>query len=292
MKMMTKAVKPQRGFTLLELMIAMAIFAALAVLGWQVFDSVNRARESAQRHADNLAVLQYAYLQLQQDIGQIVAYQAPSALNASNSETSNNSANTASGSTNPQANEQNITTPEPFMTLDSEQVSFVRFADPDPRYQTSPSLQRVEYVFSDQRLIRRQYTSMDEASIGLDSVILEGVIEGRWQAYLPQLSDKFPNKDAQNDTSNSRSFADSSAFAQSNGSAVDTPEIILLPNGVSVSFSYKEIPITWQFALAPQAVANSNKPNNSNSNSDSNNNSSSNNNPSGNSSSQNQPTVQ
>ena len=47
--------KRQRGFTLLELMVAMAIFAMLAVAGWQVFDSVNRARERAQTHADNLA---------------------------------------------------------------------------------------------------------------------------------------------------------------------------------------------------------------------------------------------
>lgn len=278
-----KTSERQRGFTLLELMIAMAIFAALAVLGWQVFDSVNRARERAQLHADDLAVLQYAYLQLQQDVGQIIAYQAPSALNASNLET-NNIANTAPISTNPQANVPNIATPEPFMTLDSEQLSFVRFADPDPRYQTSPSLQRVEYIFSDQRLIRRQYPSMDEASIGLDSIVLEGAIEGRWQAYLPQLSNNFPNKDVQNGTNNSNAFTDSSAFA------VDTSKIILLPNGVSVSFSYKEMPITWQFALAPQAVANSSKPDNNTSNSNSNSNS--NNNPSGNSSSQNQLTVQ
>ncbi|MGB2082134.1 MAG: PulJ/GspJ family protein, partial [Psychrobacter sp.] len=41
----------QRGFTLLELMVAMAIFAMLAVAGWQVFDGVNRARERAQFHA-------------------------------------------------------------------------------------------------------------------------------------------------------------------------------------------------------------------------------------------------
>ena len=45
--------RQQRGFTLLELMVAMAIFAMLAVAGWQVFDSVNRARERAQFHADN-----------------------------------------------------------------------------------------------------------------------------------------------------------------------------------------------------------------------------------------------
>ncbi|WP_324033801.1 PulJ/GspJ family protein [Psychrobacter sp. TAE2020] len=70
--------RQQRGFTLLELMVAMVIFAALAISGWQVFDSVNRARERAQLQADNLAVLQYAYLQLQQDMGQVIAYQAAS----------------------------------------------------------------------------------------------------------------------------------------------------------------------------------------------------------------------
>lgn len=246
----------------------MAIFAALALLGWQVFDSVNRARERAQLYANDLAVLQYAYLQLQQDIGQIVAYQAPrdsnaSRLEADNSNASNNTANNAPGSTNPQANEQKVATAEPFMRLNSEQISFVRFADPDPRYQTSPSLQRVEYVFSDQSLIRRQYTSMDDASVGLDSVMLAGATEGRWQAYLPELSPIFPSKDASSTNGFGSAFADSSAFAQVNGSAVDNAKLVLLPNGISVSFSYKEMPITWQFALAPQAVANSsNQPNN------------------------------
>ena len=83
----------QRGFTLLELMVAMAIFAMLAVAGWQVFDSVNRARERAQFHADNLAVLQYAYLQLQQDMGQIIPYQA---INVQQDSISSNDGNQAS----------------------------------------------------------------------------------------------------------------------------------------------------------------------------------------------------
>ncbi|MDN5891639.1 MAG: prepilin-type N-terminal cleavage/methylation domain-containing protein, partial [Psychrobacter sp.] len=75
--------KSSYGFTLLELMVAMAIFAMLAVAGWQVFDGVNRARERAQFHADNVAALQYAYLQLQQDMGQIIPYQAPNTQNTS-----------------------------------------------------------------------------------------------------------------------------------------------------------------------------------------------------------------
>ena len=255
--------REQRGFTLLELMVAMAIFAMLAVAGWQVFDSVNRARERAQFHADNLAVLQYAYLQLQQDMGQIVPYQAVSTqndnslTNASNIDNANNS------------NQENAPqpAPQPFMSLDGEHVSFVRFADPDPRYQSSPSMQRVEYIFVDERLIRRQYTSVDGSdSISLDSVLLDGVTAGRWQAYLPEMSTKFPSED-----SNSNNASLNSQSGQGTVSANAQPEIVLLPKGVAVTFTYQDMPITWQWALAPQPIPNNsanknNTPDNSNGN--------------------------
>ena len=237
--------KSQHGFTLLELMVAMAIFAMLAVAGWQVFDSVNRARERAQFHADNLAVLQYAYLQLQQDMGQIIPYQAVNAQNDSalNVDNANNS------------NQENTLqpAPEPFMSLDGERVSFVRFADPDPRYQSRASVQHVEYIFADERQIRRQYSSMGGASdsISLDSVLLEGVTAARWQAYLPEMSTKFPNKD-----SNSNNASLNSQSGQTASSANAQPEIVLLPKGIAVSFTYQDMPITWQWALAPQPIPN------------------------------------
>ncbi|WP_201501486.1 type II secretion system minor pseudopilin GspJ [Psychrobacter cibarius] len=249
--------KSQRGFTLLELMVAMAIFAMLAVAGWQVFDSVNRARERAQFHADNLAVLQYAYLQLQQDMGQIIPYQIPNTQNIS---VTNNSTN-ASDSTNNSA-QANETVPEPFTSLDGEHVSFVRFADPDPRYQSSMSVQHIEYIFADERLIRRQYTSIDGGrdSISLDSVLLEGVTAGRWQAYLPELSTKFPNKDSSN---NGDSSTNTTSGQTANAINVK-PAVVLLPKGIAVNFTYQNMPITWQWALAPQPIPinNTNKSNN------------------------------
>ena len=245
----------QRGFTLLELMVAMAIFAMLAVAGWQVFDGVNRARERAQFHADNLAVLQYAYLQLQQDMGQIIPYQAPTTQSVS---AANNSPSDSSNTNNkPQSSEQingqiNKIAPEPFMSLDGEHVSFVRFADPDPRYQNSNSLQRIEYIFADERLIRRQYTSMEGGrdSVSLDSVLLEGVTAGSWQAYLPELSTRFPSDDANSSTN--------TAVRQSANTANFKPTAVLLPKGVAVSFTYQDMPITWQWALAPQPISHSN----------------------------------
>ncbi|MGP9543604.1 type II secretion system minor pseudopilin GspJ [Psychrobacter sp. AOP7-B1-25] len=239
----------QRGFTLLELMVAMAIFAMLAVAGWQVFDGVNRARERAQIHADNLAVLQYAYLQLQQDMGQMIPYQAATTQNVS---VANNS--TSSGN-NTQSSEQiNEIAPEPFMSLDDERVSFVRFADPDPRYQSSNSIQRIEYIFADERLIRRQYTSIEGGrdSVSLDSVLLEGITAGRWQAYLPELSIKFPSDDTNSGNSTN------TARGQAANTVSPKPTAILLPKGIAVNFTYQDMPITWQWALAPQPISHSN----------------------------------
>ena len=270
--------KLQRGFTLLELMVAMAIFAMLAVAGWQVFDSVNRARERAQFHADNLAVLQYAYLQLQQDMAQVIPYQA---LNTQNNSTPTNSTNDSTSNSNQAGEQKNEIAPEPFMRVDGEHVSFVRFADPDPRYQSSTSLQHIEYIFADERLIRRQYTSLEDGrdSVSLDSVLLEGVTAGRWQAYLPELSTKFPSDDV-NNSSNTNIALGQAAGAK--------PDVVLLPKGIAVNFIYQDMPITWQWALAPQPIpyssakaANSNDSSNNDNSSDNNNGSDSNNSNSG-----------
>lgn len=245
--------KQQRGFTLLELMVAMAIFAMLAVAGWQVFDGVNRARERAQFHADNLAVLQYAYLQLQQDMGQIIPYQEPITQDSS----------VSTNATSSDSNQANTIEPEPFMSLDDEHVSFIRFADPDPRYQNSASLQRVEYIFADERLIRRQYTSIDGGrdSISLDSVLLDGITAGSWHAYLPELSTKFPDENSSSNNNSTNRVSGQAANSASIESAA-----MLIPKGIAINFTYQDMPITWQWALAPQPISSSgkNKPNRSN----------------------------
>ena len=262
--------KSNHGFTLLELMVAMAIFAMLAVAGWQVFDGVNRARERAQFHADNLAVLQYAYLQLQQDMGQMIPYQAVDTQGANsliNNASTNNAASNNTGNDNTNnSNQENALAPEPFMSLDGARISFVRFADPDPRYQSSASVQHIEYIFADERLIRRQYTSLGSDSISLDSVLLEGVTAGRWQAYLPEVSAKFPNRDSSNINNNA-------ASGQLANSANAASEIILLPKGIALNFTYQDMSITWQWALTPQPIpntstntSNKNIPNNPNAN--------------------------
>ncbi|MQT43327.1 prepilin-type N-terminal cleavage/methylation domain-containing protein, partial [Pseudomonas sp. FSL R10-0765] len=52
--------KPQAGFTLLELVIAIAIFALLGVACWRLFDGVLRAERSSSAHEQTLRGLQRA----------------------------------------------------------------------------------------------------------------------------------------------------------------------------------------------------------------------------------------
>lgn len=58
------------GFTLLELLVAMAVFAVLAVMAYQGLNAVLTNREAVERQADRLRELQTAWLVIGRDIQQ------------------------------------------------------------------------------------------------------------------------------------------------------------------------------------------------------------------------------
>ena len=60
--------KPQAGFTLLELVIAIAIFALLGVACWRLFDGVLRAERSSSAHEQTLRGLQRAVAVIERDV--------------------------------------------------------------------------------------------------------------------------------------------------------------------------------------------------------------------------------
>jgi len=68
-------VSPRRhaGFTLIEIIIAISIFAFLSIAGYQILQGVLRSNEISKTHDDNLVKLQRSMLIMDQDFTQIIA---------------------------------------------------------------------------------------------------------------------------------------------------------------------------------------------------------------------------
>lgn len=62
----------QRGFTLLEMMIAISVFALIGVASFRVLNGVVDAQQVGERHSQQLAVFQKALLILDRDLQQVV----------------------------------------------------------------------------------------------------------------------------------------------------------------------------------------------------------------------------
>lgn len=63
----------QSGFTLLELVIAIALFALLGLAGWRLFDAVVRTQQGAGQHEREIRALQRAVGVIERDAWQAVA---------------------------------------------------------------------------------------------------------------------------------------------------------------------------------------------------------------------------
>ncbi|TVT83247.1 type II secretion system protein GspJ [Pseudomonas sp. H3(2019)] len=63
----------QNGFTLLELVIAMAIFALISLASWRLFDGVVRAERSSSSHERDMRALQRAVAVIERDALQVTA---------------------------------------------------------------------------------------------------------------------------------------------------------------------------------------------------------------------------
>lgn len=61
-------INEQRGFTLLELVIAVAIFALLGLASWTLFDGVARVQRGTQGHEQELRSLQRAVALIERDL--------------------------------------------------------------------------------------------------------------------------------------------------------------------------------------------------------------------------------
>lgn len=138
------------GFTLVELLVAIAIFAVLSALGWKVFDYIAKVKTQNAMHENKLGQLQESYQQILRDTVQTVPLTANVAGQV-----------------------------QPALTLQNNKLAFSKTGVTDPLNQGVAADERVEYVYrqDEQKVYRLKYPNINQS--GRDqpdsSVLLSGV---------------------------------------------------------------------------------------------------------------------
>lgn len=162
------------GFTLIELVVAMSIFALLSLAGWQVFNNLMITRERASVQAARLSAEQLAYGQMLRDLTQAVARPVRDQTGA-----------------------------QPALLLDAQRLSFTRTGYFDPRFSQVSPLERVQYLLEDEKLVRLSNPQIDQAGVAQPTrtVLLRDVQQLRFEALNPEpqplwpsLADQPPNR--------------------------------------------------------------------------------------------------
>ena len=146
----------QGGFTLLELLVALAVFAVMAVAAYAGLDSVLATQAGVERTAQRLGRLQLAYGILERDLGQSAARGIRDEFGEAQSAFMGN-------------------------TLGGDLLEFTRAGWSNPRDIPRATLQRVAYRLEDNRLLRRHWTVLERGGRAepVETVLLEGVDEAR-----------------------------------------------------------------------------------------------------------------
>ena len=140
----------KKGFTLVELLVAIAIFAVLSALGWKVFDYLAKVKDRNTMHEANLEQLQESYQQILRDTMQAV----PLTANVKGQQ-------------------------QPALVLHNGRFNFSKTGVTDPLQQGISPHERVEYQYraDEKKLYRLKYRNLHqtgndqpESSVMLDEV--------------------------------------------------------------------------------------------------------------------------
>lgn len=160
------------GFTLVELLVAIAIFAVLSAMGWKIFDYLSRVKEHNAMHEARLGQLQDAFLQMQRDSLQMV----PLTANVAGEEQS-------------------------ALRLDNQKLTFSKAGVTDPLRQGLSPYERIEYQYNaqDQKLYRLKYSNLNipANSQPLSSVLLSDLESYQVTVLNPNELIGWPEQDQQ-----------------------------------------------------------------------------------------------
>ena len=148
-----------RGFTLLELLVAVAIFAVVATLAWGGLDAIVRSRRVLDDEAAQLAKLQRAFGRFERDMGAALP--------------------------RPVRNERNQM--EAALAGDAQRLDASTGVPATALSTQAPALQRVAWSCHDGELRRTRWAAPDRtgATASEDQVLLEGLARCRLR-YLAQ----------------------------------------------------------------------------------------------------------
>jgi general secretion pathway protein J len=154
--------KRVRGFTLLELLIAIAIFAIVAVLAYGGLNSVLNQRHIIEDRLNRIAMLQKAYMRMRGDFQQV----------------RNRSVR------DPYGDQQ----PALYVTPSAPPVlEFTRGGWRNPTFLPRSTQERVSYRVAEGKLLRDSWRVLDrvQGSEPIELVVLEGVDEIAWRFFGP-----------------------------------------------------------------------------------------------------------
>lgn len=163
-----------RGFTLLELLVALAIFAVLATIAYGALNSVLAARRAVAAKGERLAALQTALMVMERDVEQAVPRPVRDEL----------------GDSEPALFGGGTGTVVLGLTRDGWR---------NPLGVARSNLQRVAYAFHDGQLVRESWSILDRApdTAAYSEPLLDKVTavevrflgpDGQWTAYWPPQS--------------------------------------------------------------------------------------------------------
>nr|WP_174506022.1 type II secretion system minor pseudopilin GspJ [Acinetobacter sp. Marseille-Q1620] len=156
------------GFTLVELLVAIAIFAILSALGWKIFDYLMKVKDRNAMHEQNLGELQEAYQQMQRDMLQIIPLSANMGGQV-----------------------------QPALLLNDQRLAFSKTGVTDPLKQGLSPYERIEYRYDAQekKLYRLKYPNLNVTNLTQPqaSVVLKNIEQYQVSILTPEEIDQWPD---------------------------------------------------------------------------------------------------